>query len=268
MQPLFSLNNSIDMPKRPLSAYNLFFAEERQKILGSRQAETSKTDKKVGFAGLAKTVAAKWNAMDDEQKEPYIVKARVEKTRYTQLVSVWREEKAVNEKKIEIVSPRSGGSKQVESNVDPSFFPSCTSDTSHLGGNLLQFAPNLKPPNSDSSEMGFPPRMGGIRAFYLANEGPDPLFGNFKVVPVTDLPRIEISDFRVDSVNADPTPCPLVEPDTTLLLEPLPLPLDEKLSDESASFLHLKKRIGNDNGCWEILSRLANYDNKNTVSTL
>ena len=61
------------------SAYNIFFKEERGRILGlDGNQSTSAPEKKVGFANLAKTVAARWKAMtSEEERAPYKEKAAV-----------------------------------------------------------------------------------------------------------------------------------------------------------------------------------------------
>ena len=105
-----------DMPKRPLSAYNLFFKDERERLLGTAasqkkegdQATTgAKTGKRkkstggIGFANLAKTIAAKWNDLDPESRAPYEQTAAKEKARYDAAVAKWRaeqKEKAAKEK--------------------------------------------------------------------------------------------------------------------------------------------------------------------------
>ena len=53
------------------SAYNIFFKEERQKIM-------SHEHKSVGFQNLAKTIGARWKRMSsDEERAPYKEKAAV-----------------------------------------------------------------------------------------------------------------------------------------------------------------------------------------------
>ena len=85
-------------PRRPLSAYNLFFQAERQKMIAEREAaERMGTTPKVGFSGLAKTIAARWNKIDPHEKAHFEVLAREEKIRYKRAVSLWK--KAVKQQK-------------------------------------------------------------------------------------------------------------------------------------------------------------------------
>jgi len=95
---------SKDKPKRPLSAYNIFFMEERQRILieasskssaqknwegdlhTSNEKASKKTKKtphrKIGFEDLAKLVGDRWKKLTPERRDIYQGKAEKDSERY------------------------------------------------------------------------------------------------------------------------------------------------------------------------------------------
>ena len=107
-----------DKPKRPLSAYNLFFKEERARIVsGSDTDSTSSSESrsssptvagsvsgskrkhrkshgKIGFAALAQTISKRWKSTDATTRRPFEAKAAIEKARYRRELDVWHKVQA------------------------------------------------------------------------------------------------------------------------------------------------------------------------------
>lgn len=108
-----------DMPKRPLSAYNLFFAHERERLIAEAAAgmndaprgsvasalnddsdrERDSTPKArrihakssgIGFANLAKTIGNNWRSLEPGTRAIFERQAVGEKERYTKEISRWR----------------------------------------------------------------------------------------------------------------------------------------------------------------------------------
>jgi hypothetical protein len=75
------------MPKRPLSAYNLFFGQMRR--MGTLEGEDDKGNA-LGFAGMARAVAASWKSLDEDSKKPFYDMADHEKNRYRAKCDEWR----------------------------------------------------------------------------------------------------------------------------------------------------------------------------------
>jgi hypothetical protein len=110
-----------DMPKRPLSAYNLFFAHERKEIIKEGFLETAASDaelvggigkKKMGFAGLARSVAAKWKTIDPVTRKHYEAIAGKEQQRYKMEMKEWKraqEERKTQEEQFQSQFAAAGG---------------------------------------------------------------------------------------------------------------------------------------------------------------
>lgn len=133
-----------DMPKRPLSAYNLFFRDERERILGAgsegKQSEeagtavvpaegkpSSKKGKQksgIGFSNLAKTIATKWNELDKEIRAPYEEIAAGEKKKYDELVAEWRVEQAAKKKALALAKKQAGEEQKTASRAATNVYPS------------------------------------------------------------------------------------------------------------------------------------------------
>lgn len=102
-----------DKPKRPLSAYNIFFQHERLNMMTPIPKDASESDFEVekpealaeatrkgksgsgGFAGLTRQIAAKWNSLDPETRSVYEVEAKKEQLRYAQALEEWKQKKSM-----------------------------------------------------------------------------------------------------------------------------------------------------------------------------
>jgi hypothetical protein len=80
--------------------YNLFFAHERKEMLrtGSFQTAASDSDlvgatknRKMGFAGLARSIAGKWKALKPTIRSQYEEQASKEQERYKRELKVWKQ---------------------------------------------------------------------------------------------------------------------------------------------------------------------------------
>lgn len=70
-------------PKRPMSAYNIFFHHERLKLLqSSKDADSGNGDEKMGFKQLAQNVSSRWKAIDSQTLDWHKSKASVDRIRY------------------------------------------------------------------------------------------------------------------------------------------------------------------------------------------
>ncbi|KAG7341739.1 HMG high mobility group box-containing protein [Nitzschia inconspicua] len=120
-----------DRPKRPLSAYNIFFKEERNRILDSlpvnaavnetdgdvmdkdssthASSEGTKPKKrkrkrrgptphgKIGFESLAKLIGKRWQELDDSQMNVYKQKAQNDMQRYKTEMAEYKEKKMIQQ---------------------------------------------------------------------------------------------------------------------------------------------------------------------------
>jgi hypothetical protein len=80
------------MPKRPLSAYNLFFQSERAAV--QARAEKEDDSKKLGFEGLGKVIGKHWRELSDEDRIKYEKLAEKDSVRYRKEMEIYNQEKS------------------------------------------------------------------------------------------------------------------------------------------------------------------------------
>jgi HMG (high mobility group) box len=69
-------------PKRPLSAYNCFYRDERMRMLEEIPMNTDRG----GLPGMSKLIAQRWKGLSTEMKHPYEIEAYKEKVQYDKKV--------------------------------------------------------------------------------------------------------------------------------------------------------------------------------------
>ncbi len=100
-------------PKRALTAYNLFFKEQRELILAERRQSNNALDKSmlsrlakrrqngVGFEEMGKMIGQRWKELGSEMRLLYEAKAKEEKRRYSDELAAYME-KERNEREIKL----------------------------------------------------------------------------------------------------------------------------------------------------------------------
>lgn len=82
-------------PKRPLSAYNLFYRDVRQQLLKSKgpgrrgERTPTKGNPALGFKSLTKAVALRWKTISPQEKHPYELQAHKNLDEYYKAVDMW-----------------------------------------------------------------------------------------------------------------------------------------------------------------------------------
>ena len=94
-------------PRRPLSAYNFFFKDSRERLLKLStvrpEGKPRHSHGKIGFAELARTIASSWKNISEEEKAYYEELAKKDKLQYKRLMAQW---KAKNELGLELALPQ------------------------------------------------------------------------------------------------------------------------------------------------------------------
>lgn len=78
------------MPKRPLSAYNLYFQAQRTTILATQEEGKPR----IGFEGLGKIIGKQWRDLSSDEKKKYSKLAEKDSERYRKEMDAYQEMKA------------------------------------------------------------------------------------------------------------------------------------------------------------------------------
>lgn len=122
------------MPKRPLSAYNLYFQFARTSVQ-ARSAE-EEGPKKLGFEGLGKIIGKQWRQLSDEDRKKYEILAEKDSVRYRKEMAKYNQEKSTkiaNDDKKKLLSSM-GGQNISDASFGRNFFDS-SSEQKRTSGN-------------------------------------------------------------------------------------------------------------------------------------
>lgn len=125
------------LPKRPLSAYNVFFQQERLKI-----QEEEKGQAKLGFNDFGKVIGSRWKELSDEERQKYNARAKEDTVRYHNEMDAIKD---LNKRKKE--EPE----KEGNTNENPNLLPWATSSKGSK-----EAANSVLPKDSVSTELTLP----------------------------------------------------------------------------------------------------------------
>jgi len=111
-------------PKKPLSAYNFFFSQQRERMVAAEMTKAGasaediartlkmagrkkphrKTHGTIGFITLAREIANKWKSLSEIEKEPFQAKARIAKAAYLEEVRLWKMSGGKNAMQVETIA--------------------------------------------------------------------------------------------------------------------------------------------------------------------
>mmetsp|Transcript_25794 Transcript_25794/g.60471 ORF Transcript_25794/g.60471 Transcript_25794/m.60471 type:complete len:461 (+) Transcript_25794:100-1482(+) len=113
------------MPKRPLSAYNLFFQAERTKIIANQQEGNGP---RIGFEGLGKIIGKQWRDLSSADKKDYEKLAEKDSERYRKEMDAYHEMKAnrfaEEERRAAEQTPVLSGTSSLTNSIQASSFDS------------------------------------------------------------------------------------------------------------------------------------------------
>lgn len=113
-----------EKPKRPLTAYNIFFREERQRLLETlpvcTNVKSKKAHGKISFPDLARKISRAWKDISPASKVYYCELACQDKVRYYREMEEWRvAERNRGVATEDEVEDKSSMAQEVASSIEP-----------------------------------------------------------------------------------------------------------------------------------------------------
>jgi len=220
-----------DKPKRPLSAYNMFFAHERIQLLGDAMPSAAQeamkkkihcaTHRKISFAEMARTIGARWRALGANDKAVYEARARTLKARYLVDVKEWRV-KQEREERATMTATAPATTPATTSNTTKSVTMMSTPKAADKG----------VASNDDTSSSRYNPSFNQSKEFYHPRSNPIANYSDFVLPPSRRSSVLPTTIAEVVNATSFGTT------NTTNTLAPL-----SQLSDTDLTRLLLQERV-------------------------
>ena len=160
----------LEKPKRSLSAYNFFFQNQRRVLLKTLPTRNGKKPRnshgKIGFADMARTIAAKWKRITPEEKTEYNELAEMDSIRYKQELAIYnrqKEEAALQRRLMGVQSQSNRGVEYQHAGPDDHIQPTWMGSVSKTQGLTSHDQPSTQLVQSQTHCHG--PSGGDVRQF-------------------------------------------------------------------------------------------------------
>jgi len=218
-----------DKPKRPLSAYNFFFKEERKKIintvwyeegadpndlipdLSTEQISKLKKDTgKVSFEEMGKVIGRRWRDIKPERLTYYTSLSEGDAERYKKEMKNHNERKEEMRNRANISTAQINYATHSQSHLMPPSmhrYPEMPAPSSGMyGGQIVYMPPHHMEPNASHGHEQMP-IMGGSNLYY-SNDLPPTTEGQFRNAPPPTYPDNSSSNYAYGSSYYPTEPSP------------------------------------------------------------
>lgn len=148
-----SITTINDKPKRPRTAYNLFFRDERQRLLTvlpvRAAGKPKKSHGKIGFEDMGRAIGSRWRNLDKAEKDHYKALAEADKARYQVEMRAYKAmETKKHTERLKLSSPSSGAVDRVSTMSDSALMPLLqpTPTPNRIQHGMMGFASLFFPP--------------------------------------------------------------------------------------------------------------------------
>jgi hypothetical protein len=187
-------------PKRPMNAYNFFFKQHREDLLGGQQVKSAshkccygytvkkkrahvKVHWKFPLHSLVRTVALKWRALDSTEVEHYAKLAKADNERYQNDVAIYKQ--LLNYRSAIPFAPPGSGTCQSHCDCMPDAARcSTTEEPADSRKNVVDRQRSPSSPNYKNTHVDIKPRAKSLSLSRMTQFCPSPRFAAPEPIPL------------------------------------------------------------------------------------